>query len=72
MFQQSHTCICSSHSSGDVCLHSSATATAAGQSLREEQERRPEAERPVQLLKKRLSGELPMLFPVAAYSLCAP
>ena len=54
-----------------MCLHSSATSTAAGQSLREEQERRTEAERQVQLLKKRMSGELPTLFLIATYSLCS-
>ena len=47
-----------------MSLHSSATATAAGQSLREEQERRAEAERQVQPLKKTVSGELPTLFPI--------
>ena len=68
-WQQSYTCICTSHSSGDVCLHSSATATAAEQSLREEQERRAEAERQVQPLWKGMSGELPTLLPFATYSM---
>ena len=40
-----------------MCLHSSATASAAEQSVREEQERRAEVERQVQLLKKEVSGE---------------
>ena len=66
-WQQSYTCICTSHSSGDVCLHSSATATAAEQSLREEQERRAEAGRQVQALKKGMSGELPTLLPFVTY-----
>ena len=48
-----------------MCLHSSATATAAGQSLREEQERMAEAERQVQPLKKRVSGELSTLILMA-------
>ena len=54
----------------DVCLHSSATATAAGQSLREEQERRAEAEGQVRLLKEGVSGELSTLFPIVVYSFC--
>ena len=50
--------------SSDVCLHSPATATAAGQSLREEQEGRAKAERQVQhlpQLKNGVTGDLPTL-----------
>ena len=47
-----------SHSSGDVCFHSLATATAAEQSLREEHGRRAESEAQ---LKNRDSGELPTI-----------
>ena len=48
-----------------MCLHSLDTA------LGEEQERRAEAGRQVQLLTKEVSGELPTLFSIAVYSLCA-
>lgn len=41
-----------------VCLHSIATATAAEKSLREEQEEKAEAERQVQLIEQKMSGEL--------------
>ena len=48
-----------------VCLHSSAAATAARQSLREEQERKTEAERQGQPLWERVfgHGELLASFP---------
>ena len=44
--------------SSDVCVHSTATATAVEKSLKEEQEKRAEAERRVQLLEQRVSGEM--------------
>ena len=44
--------------SSDVCVHSTATGTAVEKSLKEEQEKRAEAERRVQLLEQRVSGEM--------------
>ena len=44
-----------------MCLHSSATASADKKSLKEEQERRVEAEKRVRLLEQRVSGELDVL-----------
>ena len=41
-----------------MCMHSTATATAVEKSLKEEQEKRAEAERRVQLLEQKVSGEM--------------
>ena len=57
------TCIilCSNHSHGDVCLYFAGSANGMEQHLKEEQQKRSEAEKEVQLLKQRLSGELATL-----------
>ena len=47
--------------SSDVRMHSTATAIAVEKSLKEEQEKRAEAERRVQLLEQRVSGEMAAL-----------
>lgn len=51
-------------------LHSSGVASDLEDSLRKEQERRVEAEREVQKLKKRLSGELPGLTQIGLFHSC--
>ena len=45
--------------SGDLCLHFSGTDSGLEQSVKEEQQRRAEAETQVQLPKERVSGEFP-------------
>ena len=45
--------------SSDVCMHSTATVTAGEKSLKEEQEKGAEAEKEVQFLEQRVSGEMP-------------
>ena len=58
--------------SGDLCLHFSGTDSGLEQSVKEEQQRRAEAETQVQLPKERVSGEFPTLALIVVYSLCAP
>jgi len=54
---------------GDVSMHSTATATAVEKSLKEEQEKKAEAERRVQLLEQRMSGEMAASIELIASSL---